>query len=313
MQGRLITIFGGTGFLGSYLIPKLIATGACVRVAVRNMDAADSLKICGQVGLLEIVPADFKDEDSLASLVGDSDYVINLIGILAASRKNSFEEVHTQIPKRIAQACQKQGVKKFIHVSSIGADPDSPSQYLSSKGKAEQEIFKITPSATILRPSVLFGAEDDFFNRFANMSLFSPFLPLIAGGNIKLQPTYVGDVADAILKILADQKVDLDPHAGKIYELGGPEVYTFKKIMTYIFQETGRKRLLVSLPTPIAMLLGAILQIFPSPVLTREQVRLATIDNFVSPKALTFQDLGITPKSIPSLVPAYLSRYKKHC
>ncbi|MBP6986400.1 MAG: complex I NDUFA9 subunit family protein [Alphaproteobacteria bacterium] len=323
MQNKRVTVFGGTGFLGSYLIPKLMERGAIVRVAVRERTAGKIFPTVGNVGTLEHTVVNFAEDSSLSNAVKDSDYVINLIGILSDSTgifsrlglaaKTKFSDVHTSLSQKIAEACLQNHVEKMILVTSIGANKTSPSSYLSSKGLAEEEVLKKLPHATVIRPSVIFGAEDQFFNRFAAMSLFSPFLPLIASGKAKLQPVYVGDVAEAIVKILVDQKTGKDPHAGKIYELGGPSVYSFKDLMEFIQKVTLRKRRLLSIPYTVARLMGGIMQQLPHPLLTRDQAILARIDNVVSKEALTFHPLGIIPKSMESIVPGYLQRFQKHC
>ncbi len=312
MRGKLVTIFGGNGFVGSYLIPKLIELGALVRVAVRDIDHADNLKISGQVGMLEIVVVNLHDEKSVEGAIGDSDYVVNMIGILFESRRSTFEFVHAQVPKIIAHAAAKRKVGKFVQVSAIGADPKSISLYSASKGRGENAVLKAFPNATILRPSVLFGAEDNFFNMFAAMAVKSPFLPLIAGGKMKMQPAYVGDVAEAICRVLMESPEGGNPHAGKIYELGGPVTYTFRQLMELVLKLTGRNRMLMSIPYPVALVMGSIMQIFPSPVLTKDQVKLIKSDNVVSPEALTFKNLDIEPTALESVVPEYLKRFRLH-
>lgn len=309
MRGKLITIFGATGFLGQYLVPKLLSAGAIVRLAVRNLDQAQELKIVRQVGNLEFVSVNLSNEQSITNVIEDSDFVINLIGILFESGRHTFDLVHTQYSKNIATACHG---KKLIYVTAIGADPHSNSSYLSSKGRGELEALKANPNTTIIRPSIIFGAEDKFFNKFAEMSIQSPFLPLIGGGNMKLQPVYVMDVVQAIFNVIHEHQPLNDPHAGKIYELGGPSVYTFKELMQFILNSIQKKRMLLNIPYPLALLMGSIMQYLPSPVLTRDQVRLTKYDNVVSTEALSFTDLKIPPVAIEAIVPLYLKRYTAH-
>jgi uncharacterized protein YbjT (DUF2867 family) len=305
MRGKLITVFGGSGFLGSYLIPKLTEQGALVRVAVRNVDQALNLKVSGYVGQVEIVSVNPSDATSVAKAIGDSDYVVNLIGILFESGKNTFERVHVNIPKTIAIVAKKNAVQKLVHVSAIGANPHAESRYATSKGRGEAEVLKAFPDATILRPSVIFGAEDNFLNKFAAMACVSPFLPLIAGGKMKLQPVYVGDVAEAILRSFNTDA------SGKIYELGGPSIYTFKELMNFILQETRREAVLLRIPYSVASLMGSIMQILPSPALTRDQVRLIKTNNIVALEALTLKDLGIEATALETIAPFYLERYRR--
>jgi uncharacterized protein YbjT (DUF2867 family) len=306
MRGKLVTIFGGTGFIGQYLLPKLTAAGAMVRLAVRDVDAALPLKTSGQVGFVEAVSCNMSDEQSVREAIGNSDYVVNLIGIIFETGKKTFQNTHVDIPQRIAEACKMNKVKRFVHISAIGANPDSASKYMVTKALGEQVVRKAYPDVTIIRPSVLFGAEDKFFNMFAEMSRTSPFLPIIAGGKQKMQPTYVGDVAEAIVRCLQTA------HEGKLYELGGPAVYTFREIVEYIMSCTGRSRMLLSIPKPVAMVMGSVMQLFPNPSLTTDQVKMTKVDNVVREGALGFKELDIKPTAVAAIVPLYLERYKFH-
>lgn len=306
MRGKLVTVFGGSGFLGSYLIPKLRAQGALVRVVTRDTDTSLALKTAGPVGQVELVAANLSKDEELERVIGDSDYVVNLIGILNETRRNSFKRIHTDLPKRIASIAAKHGVQRFVHISAIGADRDSPSKYASSKGQGEVEVLKAFPSATILRPSVIFGPEDDFFNKFAAMAQYSPFLPLLGGGKTKMQPVYVGDVAEVILHALAGGM------EGKTYELGGPQAYTFRELMALILKEIRRRRWFLYLPYPVASLMGAFLWILPDPPITRDQVKLAKKDNIVAEDALGFKDLRMEPTAVEAVLPSYLDRYRFH-
>jgi uncharacterized protein YbjT (DUF2867 family) len=312
MRGKLVTIFGGTGFLGRYVVPKLIEEGALIRIAVRDIDLALPLKVAGYVGQVEVYSVNPADEKSVSKVIGDSDCVINLIGILFESGKNNFERVHADIPTIIAKAASKQGVKRLVHVSAIGADLHAKSRYSVTKGRGEIEVLKAFPNATIIRPSVMFGEEDKFFNKFASMARISPFLPVIGDGTMRLQPVYVDDVAEVIRKVLTDQRMDKNPHAGKTYELGGPGIYTFKELMTFVLGKIHKKRILLPIPYSLGLLMGSVMQVLPSPQLTRDQVKLIKSDNVVSKDALTFKNMGIEPASLESIVPGYLRRYQYH-
>jgi uncharacterized protein YbjT (DUF2867 family) len=310
MRGKLVTVFGGTGFLGSYLVPKLVELGAMVRVVGRNPDSALALKMSGEVGLVQIVSVDYSKKESVKRAIGDSDYVVNLTGIIVEPKGTGFQKVHVDVAKAIAHACATGQVSRLVHMSAIGADPKAEARYLASKGKGEIEVLKTFPDVTILRPSIIFGAEDNFFNLFGVMAVTAPFLPLIAGGKMRMQPVYVGDVAEAICLVLKDGKNN--PYAGKTYELGGPGVYSFRELMSYVLQETRRKRMLLYIPYPIALAMGTVMQLFPSPTLTRDQVKLIKKDNVVASEALTFKDLGLEPMALEAVVPEYLSRYRFH-
>lgn len=306
MQNKLVTVFGGSGFLGRYVIAKLVERGAFVRVAVRNVDQAHHLKMASLVGQISIVSVNLSDEKSIESAIGDSDYVVNLIGILFESGRATFEKMHAQLPQKLAEIAHKQKVERFVHVSAIGASVDSKSLYSITKAKGELAVLNAFGQATIIRPSVIFGPEDNFFNQFASMATVSPFLPLIGGGVTKLQPVYVDDVAEAIACVLKG-----DTSVGKTYELGGPSVYTFKELMTFLIQTTKRKCLLMRIPYSIATLMASVLQLMPTPQLTRDQVKLLQQDNIVHSGALTFKDLKIEPAAVEAIVPVYLERYRR--
>lgn len=310
MKDKLVTVFGGSGFLGRYVVQKLTKEGALVRVAVRNPDQALFLKTMGQVGQVTPIQVDIRSEQSIDRAISDSDYVVNLIGILFEKRRNTFESAHVLAARNIAAVAHKNKVKRLVHISAIGADPSAHSKYASTKGKGEAEVLKTFSTATILRPSIMFGEEDKFFNMFACLARFSPILPLIAGGNTLLQPVYVADVAKAIYQVLSEQKGGQNPHARKIYELGGPTTYKFRDILHYVLKVTGRKRWLAPIPFPVATLISYFTQLLPTPLLTPDQVRLLRQDNIVSQGALTFKDLGIEPTSVEFIVPLYLKRYR---
>jgi NADH dehydrogenase len=304
MTARLVTIFGGSGFLGRHTVRALAKEGWRIRVAVRHPNRAFFLKPAGSVGQIATLKCDVTDKDQVAAAVAGADAVINLTGILYPSGQ-SFEEVHCEGADNIARAAAEAGVGALVHVSALGADGESESHYAQTKAEGETKIRVAFPASTIFRPSVMFGPEDDFFNRFAGLARIFPLLPLIGGGRTKFQPVFVADVAAAIVIALSSEKA-----RGRIYELGGPTVYSFRQILELICRETGRKRLLMPLPFGLAMFKAFFLQLAPKPLLTPDQVRLLKHDNVVSPTALTLADLGITANSVEAEVPAYLWRFR---
>ena len=304
MTARLVTIFGGSGFLGRHTVRALARAGWRIRVAVRHPNSAFFLKPAGAVGQIAAVKCDVTDPDQVAAALTGADAVVNLTGILFP-RGQSFEEVHCDGAQNIAEAAARARLGALVHVSAIGADSESRSHYAQTKGEGEARVRAAFPAAVILRPSLVFGPEDDFFNRFAGLARISPILPLIGGGRTKFQPVFVGDVASAVSTALLSEKA-----RGKTYELGGPMTYSFKQLMQIVCRETGRKRLLVPLPFGLALFKSFFLQMAPRPLLTPDQVRLLRHDNVVSPTALTLSDLGITPNSVEAEVPSYLWRFR---
>ncbi len=302
----LATVFGGSGFIGRYVVRALAAQGWRVRVAVRRPNTAYTLRSLGQVGQVEPVQANIRDDASVARAVAGADAVINLVGILYASGAQSFENIQAQAPACIAGACKKAGVKRFIHISAIGADMESPAKYGTTKALGEAGALAAFEATTILRPSIVFGTEDGFFNLFASLARFSPVLPLIGGGNTKFQPVYVGDVAQAVLATLAQ-----DQTRGKTYELGGPRIYSFRELMELVLAVTGLHCWLVPVPGAIAMAQAFFLGLLPKPLLTMDQVKLLGIDNVVAPGAAGFDALGISPTPAESILPSYLKRYRR--
>lgn len=301
MQQKMV-VFGGAGFIGRHVVQALAAQGYQVIVPTRDVTSAQFLKVSGAVG--QVVPVAWGGGDC-APLLRGATGVVNLIGILFERGRNNFEAIHAALPRRIAQAAQAAGVRAFVHISAIGADASSPAAYARSKARGEAGVREIFPAATILRPSVLFGAEDNFLNQFAAMARWSPFLPLIGGGHTRFQPVYVGDVVAAVVAGLTRPVT-----AGKTYELGGPQVLSFKEILAYILQVIGRKRCLLNLPWAVARFQASLLQLMPTPLLTVDQVRLLQTDNIVAPQALTLATLGITPTPLALIAPAYLARYR---
>jgi len=304
MEARQITVFGGSGFLGRYVVRALAKKGWRIKVATRRPNRAFFLRPMGQVGQIGFVKCNVADAEQVGHALSGSQAAVNLTGILY-QRGQSFQGVHVDGAASIAEAAARLGLRALVHVSAIGADPESLSRYAETKAEGEKRVREAFPAATIMRPSLLFGPEDQFFNRFAEMARYFPALPLIGGGRTKFQPVFVGDVAAAIVTALDD------PGArSKTYELGGPTIYTFKQLMEIILSETGRKRALVPLPFGLAFLNSIFLQLMPKPLLTPDQVRLLKKDNVVSPTAHTLKELGIQPTTVEAEVPSYLWRFR---
>jgi uncharacterized protein YbjT (DUF2867 family) len=300
MNTNLVTVFGGSGFLGRHTVRALAKAGWRIRVAVRHPHSAFFLRPLGTVGQIDFIKCDISDPDAVARAVQGAQAVVNLCGILFQSGQ-TFEDVQADGAAHVAQAAAA-GIAALVHVSALGADSESDSEYAVTKAQGEDAVREAFPAAVILRPSIVFGPEDGFFNKFAALARFVPALPLIGGGHTRFQPVFVGDVAQAIVTSLSRQD-------GRTYELGGPAVYSFKELLQLILRETGRRRLLVPLPFGLAMIKAAFLQILPKPLLTMDQVRLLRKDNVVSPTAAGLKDLGITPTSVEAVVPAYLWRF----
>ena len=305
----LVTVFGGSGFLGRHVVRALARRDFRIRAAVRRPDLAGHLQPLGRVGQIHAVQANVRYPGSVEAAVQDASVVINLVGVLFERGRQSFEAVQAQGAAVVAQASEVVGAR-LIHVSAIGADPDSPSLYARSKAAGEAGVREAQPDAIIFRPSIVFGPEDDFFNRFAALARMSPVLPLIGGGATRFQPVYVGDVAEAIARAAEDKL-----RRATTYELGGPEVRTFKELMQYVLAVTERRRLLVPLPFGLARLQAYVLQLMPKPMLTPDQVELLRQDNVVSPLAKaegrTFDGIGIKPVAMEAVVPSYLWRFRK--
>src|SRR5471032_1357105 len=261
----LITVYGGSGFLGRHVVRALAKRDYRIRVAVRRPELANFLQPLGRVGQIHAVQANLRHAPSVEAAARDAKVLINLVGILGESRRQSFDAVHTYGAEQVALAASAHGAR-LVHVSAIGADENSPAHYARSKAAAERLVLAAQPQAVVIRPSILFGPEDDFFNRFASLARMSPALPLIGGGDTRFQPVFVGNVARAI----ADA-VDGKLSAGTIYELGGPEVRTFKQLMQYVLATIERKRLLVPIPFPVAKLQAMLLQYLPTPLLTPDR------------------------------------------
>jgi uncharacterized protein YbjT (DUF2867 family) len=305
----LITIYGGSGFLGRHVVRALARRDYRIRVAVRRPELAGHLQPLGKVGQINAVQANIRDAASVEAAARGAHILIDLVGILFERSRQRFNTVHTVGAEQVALAANAHGAR-MIYVSAIGADEESSSAYARSKAAAEKLVLSAQPSAVILRPSILFGPEDDFFNRFAALARMSPALPLIGGGKTLFQPVFVGDVAEAIA-----QAVDGNARPGTIYELGGPDVRSFADLMRYVLATIERKRLLVPIPFFLAKLKAYFLQLMPTPLLTPDQVELLRTDNVVSQQAIaerrTLQSFGIEPEPIEAIVPSYLWRFRK--
>ena len=308
----LVTVFGGSGFVGGQVVRALAKRGLRVRVAVRNPGSGYKLRMLGDVGQIEVVQANIRVPDSVARALDGAEGCVNLVAVMHERGRQTFQSLHAVGARNIAEAAKAAGVTRLVHVSAIGAAPESESKYGRSKALGEAAVREVMPSTSILRPSIVFGPEDDFFNRFARMACAAPALPLIGGGLTKFQPVFVGDVANAVTACLLNADT-----AGKTYELGGPGVFTFKALLERLCEEIGRKPFLVPVPFGIAGLIGiggdlVNLQPFPiAPPLTTDQVVLLRKDNVVTAGALTLADLGVAATAMEPILPTYLYRYRK--
>jgi len=310
ISDRLVTVFGGSGFVGRHVVRALARRGYRVRVAVRRPDLARFLMTAGAVGQVHGVQANLRYPDSVEAACEGADAVVNLVGILHESGRNGFEAVQAFGPGAIGRAAKSAGARHYVHVSAIGADAESAAVYARTKAKGEAAARDAFPDVVIHRPSIVFGPEDGFFNRFAAMARIAPALPLIGGGHTRFQPVFVGDVAAAVV-----EGVDGTAAPGTVYELGGPEVLSFREILEYILKVTNRSRPLLPVPFGIAHLQGRILEVLPKPPLTADQVTMLKVDNVVSASAKregrTLEGLGLEPTTIEAIVPSYLWRFRK--
>ena len=320
MSKGLVTVFGGSGFIGRYAARTLVERGWRVRVAVRRVHTAIDVRLAGPPGWVDIVQANVKDRASIDRALDGADAVVNLVGILFERGKQTFAGEQADGAALVAEAAAAKGITRFIQMSAIGANAGSKSPYARTKAEAEASVRKAVPTATILRPSIVFGAEDQFFNRFAALARSAPFLPAIGGGKTKFQPVYAGNVASAIAAA-----VDSEAAEGKTYELGGPGVYTFNELYDIILKTIDLKRFKIPVPffaaRPLGYLIGAVWRYVPpfawgalgNPPLTGSQVELLQADNVVATDALTIRDLGVTElESVEAIVPRYLWRFRTY-
>jgi len=307
---KIVTVFGGTGFLGRHIIYALARTGARIRVATRMPARAYFLRPAGDVGQIVPVACNVHDGASVARALRGATHAVNLVGALYERGKDgSFEKLHHLAPKRMAEQAGEAGLECFVHVSALGVSTQSPAAYSRTKALGENAVTQTFDRSVVLRPGLVFGPEDDFFNRFAKMARRSPFLPVVGGGETKFQPVYVGDVAQAVRNILTapwPQK-----HAGQTYELGGPEVLRFRDCLQRLLDITGQEARILSLPVPLAQLVALFGSVLPKPPLTRDQIKNLQSDNILSGHYPVLQDLGITPTALGAVLPSYLKQYKK--
>jgi uncharacterized protein YbjT (DUF2867 family) len=305
----LVTVFGGSGFLGRHVVRALANRGYRIRVAVRRPELCGHLRPMGRVGQIHAVRANLRYPDSVAAAVRDADAVINLVGILFERGNQRFDAVMAAGAQTVANAANAVGAP-LVHVSAIGADANAPSHYARAKGEGEARVRAVQNAAIIMRPSIVFGPEDDFFNRFAALARLSPALPLVGGGQTRMQPVFAGDVGEVI-----GRAIDGDLKPGTVYELGGPDVRTFRELMDFVLATTQRRRLLLPVPFGLMKLQAAFLQFLPKPPITPDQVELLKRDNIVSEDARrdgrTLEGVGIIPESIAAIVPSYLWRFRK--
>jgi NADH dehydrogenase len=309
MQG-LITVFGGSGFIGRQVVRQLAKRGYRVRIACRRVNIAGQMPMQGDVGQVHVVQANVRMPTSVGRALDGAEGCVNLVGALYESGRQRFQSLHAMGAENVARACAARGIGRLVQMSALGADPGSDSKYARTKAMGEQAARAAVKGATIIRPSVVFGQEDDFFNRFADLARISPVLPLPGGGHTLFQPVFVGDVGAAIAAAMAGEDA-----RGRTYELGGPEVLSFRQLMELVLRETRRRRLLLPLPWPLARAIGvagdiqaAILPIAPQ--LTSDQVTLLRSDNVLSGACPGLEALGVTPTALEAVVPTYLYRYR---
>ncbi len=306
---NLVTVFGGSGFIGAQAVRQLARAGWRIRVAVRNPAKAYAMRLAGDVGQIDIVQANVRNLPSLRRALSGATAAVNLVGVLRETGRQGFQAVQVMGARNVAEAARAEGVSRLVQMSAIGADAGSESKYARTKAEGEAAVRGIYPDAVIVRPSIVFGPQDDFFNRFAAMAQISPVLPLLGGGATRFQPVYVGDVAKAIARTAAAPEA-----AGQTYELGGPAAFTFRQLMEMMLAEIGKRRFLAPVPWPVARLMGQagdIAGAFIAPPVTSDQVLLLKSDNVVSGACPGLAELGITPTTPEAVLPSYLYRYRK--
>ena len=303
---QLVTIIGGSGFVGRQVVRELARTGARVRVAVRHPNEAMFLRTMGGIGQIQIVQANIRNEASLANAIDGADMVVNLVGTLTGKGKQTFNALHDAGAETVARLCAEMGIGRLVHMSALGADIRSTSAYGRSKAAGEAAVTEACPDATILRPSVIFGPEDGFFCRFGSLVKSFLVVPVMGGGQTRFQPVYVDDVADAIVAVLQDNST-----AGKVFELGGPRVWTLREVLDYVVDVTHRTRLLVPMPLGLAKFASIFLQMPPLRLIYPDEVNMLRQDNVVSEEAAGLANLGITPTPAESIAPKFLRRYRR--
>jgi NADH dehydrogenase len=308
MRNRRVVVMGASGFVGRYAVRDLARSGAVITALGRSAFSAGYLRPMGDVGQIAAIDCDIGDEKRLRPLLSGADAVVNAAGIVFERGKQRFAAIHEQGPALLARLASEAGIRHFVHVSALGADDAAPSFYARSKAKGEWAVRQAFPGAVILRPALIFGPEDQFFNRFAALARFLPVLPLIGGGATRFQPVYVGDVAAAILAVLDDPA-----SAGRTYDLAGPEIYTLEQLFQLILKQTGRRRWLVPVPFGIAAFHAALHDLLPlpNPLITRDQVRMLRRDSVAEPGVPGLNELGVMPTALELLLPTYLGRYRR--
>ncbi|MGZ5987128.1 MAG: complex I NDUFA9 subunit family protein [Caulobacteraceae bacterium] len=306
---NLVPVFGGSGVVGAQAVRQLAKAGWRIRVAVRNPAAAYEMRLAGDVGQIDIVQANIRNEPSLRRALKGATAAVNLVGVLRETGRQGFQAVHVMGAQKVAEAARAEGVSRLVQMSALGADPHSPSTYARTKAEGEAAARAVYPDAVVVRPSIVFGDGDGFFNRFAAMAQVSPVLPLIGGGHTRFQPVFVGDVAKAIARV-----VEAPEAAGMTYELAGPGVFSFRQLMELMLAEIGKRRVLAPVPWPVAGLLGAagdLAGVLIAPPITADQVKLLRADNVASGACPGLADLGITPTTLEAVLPGYLYVYRK--
>ena len=309
MKG-LVTVFGGSGFIGAQIVRSLAKHGFRVRVAVRQPGRGYRLPMLGDVGQIEVVQANIRNQASVARALDGAEACVNAVAVLYESSRQTFDALHIDGARTIAREAAARGIDRFVQISAIGADQAAASRFARSKAAGEAAVRGEIPSAVILRPSVVFGPDDHFFNRFAAMAAISPVLPLIGGGQTLLQPVFVADVAEAVSQAIRDPSA-----RARVYELGGPEIYSFKMLMSLLLEQIGRRRLLAPIPFPVARMLGLAGDVMAAaslpPPITSDQVQSLRANNVVAPGALGLGDLGVMGSALEPIIPTYLYRYRE--
>jgi NADH dehydrogenase len=311
---NLVTVFGGSGFVGRQAVRQLAKAGWRVRVAVRNPNLAYAMRLAGDVGQVDLVQANVRNEASVARALEGASAAVNLVAVPYETGRQTFQALHVDGARTVARAARAAGATRLVHMSVLGADANSKSKFARSRAEGETAVREGFPDAVVLRPSVVFGPEDDFFNRFASMAAMSPALPLVGGGHTRFQPVFVSDVGKAVARAVADPTL-----GGKTFELGGPAVFTFRELMALMLKEIGKRRLLLPLPWGVAGLVGQLGQLsllvlgdgLVVPPVTADQVKLLRADNVVSGAYPGLAELGVTATTLETVLPGYLYRYRK--